>query len=283
MSAEPCIAAKLAADVARILDKAEVPNVLFGLLAVGLIAVDLGVGEADFVVRDDDLHSAVNALRATGFPLCEESDCRELKEDRYDPTINKGKGYWTSDALYGIVAENRYHAIAKVHFHLESFGYPDCTLLSLFTQTKLLWAFPDLILDPPTADDRVFWLSNDPRLPPPRKPGRPGACGPWTKLHPVRILSPVSLSEALILLFAQNYGHDKSVDIAWRDMFSMVVDEGETNRVLNPKYQRVWNSFKGIGPPGENVHISVRHLKEQLIAEGSLKEIPPCNNIKWLH
>ncbi|KAJ5105512.1 hypothetical protein NUU61_002859 [Penicillium alfredii] len=93
------------ADVARILDNAQVPHVLWGRLAFGL--------EIEFVIPDDHLESATNTLSTAGFPRCTNPN-----------RINLGYG--------------RARPVPDIHFHIE-LRYPDCTVLSLLAKPVTLW------------------------------------------------------------------------------------------------------------------------------------------------
>ncbi|KAL4778065.1 hypothetical protein BJX76DRAFT_363083 [Aspergillus varians] len=69
-----------AAYVAEVLDGTGVPNVLWGWWATSLVGRHK---EVKFVIPDEKLEAALNALAAKGIRHCTDPICPELEEDQY--------------------------------------------------------------------------------------------------------------------------------------------------------------------------------------------------------
>ncbi|KAL4901614.1 hypothetical protein BDW74DRAFT_181621 [Aspergillus multicolor] len=274
-------------DVARILDTARIPNLLFGWWAVGCHGIDLSFPEVDFVIPNNDIEAAASALAATGhFHRCTNPNCVEWTADR------RPRDYFQAPLhqplpLSMIAAQakfNNYHAIAQDHLHTGR-DYTYFTVISLYAQSRLLWSFPKITLDPITSDDRTFMFTNDVRLPP-RTEG--GSTGPWNSLYPVKILTHAALVEALLLLFCRDLGHLEHTDVAWLDMLNKVI--GRTfipgtvtlneqmlalRRNINPRWVPVLDSsFFDPRPIGSYTN-SIKRYRADLLANNELPGIPP--------
>ncbi|RDW65870.1 uncharacterized protein DSM5745_09609 [Aspergillus mulundensis] len=290
------IPAKPAADVARILDHAKVPNVLWGWLAVGLVGLDHRFPQVDFVVPDDKIEAAKEALIAGGFTLCIDQDCAEQKEDRVAPDSVDLHGPLGLNEMNTLGARNRFHPIADIHFHLEPSKYEYYNVLSLFIQSKTLWSgwWPDLVLTdactdakcPDTerfpADHPHFMLSSDIDL----YKCEDGS-GPWAEeLYAVKTLKPSLLVEALIYLFCRDWGHIKSVDEGWQDMILLGLvrvkrdDQARfIEKDLNPVLQPLWNNLncRTRKPEGVNKWDIIREFRQSLIDNNRMPPLPPID------
>ncbi|KAL2871456.1 uncharacterized protein BJX67DRAFT_377225 [Aspergillus lucknowensis] len=175
-STEPAFGAKHAVNMARILDEANVGNVLWGWLAVSLIQNDRHFPEIEFVIPDKQIQLATDALVAAELPLCTDAQCSELRSDRLkwnarprDPQQPlfvdlaqdqaQGVSDWSKDNLAAILAHNRRHPVGAAHFHL------DTHVLHLLRQSEILFWMPEIPPGPPAADDLDLMLSTDPSLP----------------------------------------------------------------------------------------------------------------------
>ncbi|CAG8901331.1 unnamed protein product [Penicillium egyptiacum] len=207
--------ARPAADVARILDEAQVPNVLWGMMAICLVGEwNDDEDDVEFLVLDHLITAASNALVAAGFTPCTDPGCRAVQ------------------------TEKNHHPIPAVHFHLKA-QYPQHNMLRLYPKSGHLWWHPDFDLGPPTADDPDLMLSNDPRLPP---YAVQGMSGPWTELYPIKILNRSSCTEAVWWLLFRDLDHANNYDLVWSMMIYslMLYPKGIT---LCPKFQPMWEEF----------------------------------------
>ncbi|CAP79007.1 Pc06g00140 [Penicillium rubens Wisconsin 54-1255] len=194
---------KPAADVARILDEAQVPNLLWGTMAAWLVGDWRHFNEdIQFLVLDHLIQKASDALFAAGFTPCTDPGCDVVK------TVNND------------------YLIPPVHFHVEAL-YPEHEVLRLYPKSSHLWWLPDFGASAPAADDPHLMLSNDPRFPPyvPE-----GMSGPWTEVYPIKVLNRSSFTEAALWLFCRDIDHANAKERP----------EGIT---LPPRFQAMWQEF----------------------------------------
>ncbi|KAL4908334.1 hypothetical protein BDW74DRAFT_147292 [Aspergillus multicolor] len=285
---------KPAADAARILDHAKVPNVLWGWLAVGLVGLDHRFPQVDFVVPDDKIETAKKALIAGGFTLCIDHDCAELREDRY--SVDRD-GQFSREDMDDRGQRNRFHPIADIHFHVEPSKYEYYNVLSLFIQSKTLWSgwWPDLALTdactnadcPDTewrfpADHPHFMLSSDIDL----YKCEDGS-GPWAEeLYAVKTLRPCLLVEAMIYLWCRDWGHTKALDQGWQDMvlFGLVRVKRDAQarfieRGLNPVLKPLWDNLNARvpTPAGEDSWALMWEFRQSLIDNNRMPPLPPID------
>ncbi|KAL2822036.1 hypothetical protein BJX63DRAFT_427387 [Aspergillus granulosus] len=201
----------LAADVARILDEAAVTNILFGWMAVSLVGKDFGFQEIDFVVSDNKLQVATDALIYAGFPLCTIHNCSELESCRNKKTRNQDE----------LKAKNRHHPVAACHFHIME---PGQALVSLHRKSNILWWLPDAIEERPATSNPHLWLSTDSRL-------HLGS-GPWPKLYPIKILNPNWLAKAVLSLLCRDGGAPQT---GWDMWYSMAQCLAELEKLTAEK------------------------------------------------
>ncbi|BCS25099.1 uncharacterized protein APUU_41543S [Aspergillus puulaauensis] len=266
-----CLGAQAASDAGEVLDVAGIFYVMFGWLPVALDAKDEGFGEADFVVQKRDLSRAIEQLVEAGFKQCQDPNCIELQANRR-PLRDTGDGPCNLSEIAAADVLNSYHTVADAHFHL-GFQYESSTVLSLYTTSELLfWLEDPESGELPANDNDIFWFSNDPRLPPYQEGG---PSGPWTGLYPVRILSPVTFSEALVILMCRDYGHIDFVDHAWITMWECVVFK-ERPRTLSPRFQPVWDIFNAEEPNCSPYDV-LRALRDDMIANNEFRYLPPVD------
>ncbi|KAL4899024.1 hypothetical protein BDW74DRAFT_184131 [Aspergillus multicolor] len=132
----------LIADIAQRLNAAQVASFLFG-----------------WWMREH----AIRALIDAGFQYCDDPTCSELTHDRYSDN-RESQVLYPIHELVADQAPNGWHEIADAHFHLDPRRYAKLRVLSLFKQSRLLWTLPPLSLDPVSANDRTFMLTNDATL-----------------------------------------------------------------------------------------------------------------------
>ncbi|KAL2824269.1 hypothetical protein BDW59DRAFT_162607 [Aspergillus cavernicola] len=261
-----------ATEVAQVLDKAEVPNLLFGWTALALVGIDQGFPEIDFVIADDKIEFAVWVLADAGYRLCTESECQELKEDRYPDT---------QDPVL-IAADNRYHPIAYAHYHLETSDY----LLSLFKQSDTLPWLPDLKAGPPGKRNPDLSLSTEPQLPPARdwEKGHHGCGGPWTELYPVNILNRHAYIEAVILLLCKDIDSSSKAEKLWRCMLASLSEfrlpQQRDDRLVKPEFRNIWHRYTLQSSRDVTLlewDTEVRKLRDQMLADSQRPGI-----IRWL-
>ncbi|KAL4802209.1 hypothetical protein BDV18DRAFT_164385 [Aspergillus unguis] len=211
-----------AADVARILDNARIPHVLFGWWAVGCHGVAKCTQEIDFVLPDNQIEAAANALVATGhFHRCTDRHCFERTGDR-SLRIQLEADRTYPDAIYQEFSKcNAVFAVAHDHLHLGS-AYDYFKVVSLYAHSHLLWSLPEPTLDPLPSDSRTYMFTNNPQLPP---RARDGSSGPWSELYPVKIPSHAALVEALFMLFCRDLGDPNELHETWLAMFQTTLGD----------------------------------------------------------
>ncbi|KAL2825918.1 hypothetical protein BDW59DRAFT_161298 [Aspergillus cavernicola] len=122
--------AKLAAEVARIIDAAQMPNILWGWVALSLIGDMTEFVYIDFVIPDLKICLATRVLAAAGYPLCKDRSCNELKGNR---TPN-------------VLGRYRHHFPPEAYYHLPG-SRP--TLVSLLRKSDILLWLPKYEVGPP--------------------------------------------------------------------------------------------------------------------------------------
>ncbi|KAL4875273.1 hypothetical protein BJY04DRAFT_224241 [Aspergillus karnatakaensis] len=211
---EPILGASTAADVARILDRNGIPNILFGYLALALVGKDMESTDIGFVVNDGQVEDVRRVLaREMGMEACSDSSCSELEVSRIEDIHSRlryqpGLG---PDDLKRVFAFDVEHPAAVLHFHILGTQDPHYALVSIHCQKDLLWWMDGPIqLQQPAQDDRVLSLTTDNRL-----PTTHGCSGPWTGLYPIKILTQVAFAEASIRLACRDYDHPSELLGCW--------------------------------------------------------------------
>ncbi|KAJ0414694.1 hypothetical protein BJY00DRAFT_318533 [Aspergillus carlsbadensis] len=273
---------QLATDVARILDTARIPYVMFGLWPVGCHGTDHSTTEIDFVIDEDKIPAAATALVATGhFQRCADDNCLERTPDRRDRSGMFPGRLYPADVLARQMAPNNYHAIAQEHLHIGP-GYEYFQVISLYAKSHLLWSFPDLTLD--AGDPRTYMYTNDAQLPP-RTQG--GSTGPWDTLYPVKIPTHVALVEALCLLYLRDLGDFTHLHDTWSGMLNGALGQQFIDADLNLT-ERAKALRRNVNPrwlPGldpfffptraEPVFAGLNRLRATLLQNNELPDIPP--------
>ncbi|RDW68907.1 uncharacterized protein DSM5745_08667 [Aspergillus mulundensis] len=243
------VGAVTSADVARILDDAKVPSLLMGDQVMGFYKEPADFGDLIFVVEDDQVEEAKDALdaafpagsRSTGIPgyeipygLCTEPECIELEEDR---TIHEDYTFRGTQAPK--------HPKSEHHFHTELQN----VVIHIMRKTDLLWWLPRMTLDMPDKNHAYLTVSTN-RCLPQRGANQDdeegGPCGPWRGLYPVRILKPGRLIEALCWLWMRDcreFG-DGSVSrwIMWNSMLVGMREQWKKAQGAGGKIASLWHT-----------------------------------------
>ncbi|KAL3480162.1 hypothetical protein BJX99DRAFT_254758 [Aspergillus californicus] len=268
---------KLAFQVAELLDKAGVPSVLWGWLALALVGSDEGSHEVEFVIPDNKVDTANKALSDAGFKQCLEASCVQLLEYRVPEGIKFGTLSEEERARLRIVmtAWDAHHPVPALHYHVDKSRSDMYPLLSLHKKSSQLWWLPELQLGPPAEDDRNLAMSNSSRL-----PTGNGRSGPWTGQYPIKVLLPWAFLEAIILLWCRDYKRPSNLHQLWHSMLLFFLSHDEEVRYkIQPQFQEAWGYHRGrLVPPDTNVWIAMKKLRESLVATNQLPDIPPNNS-----
>ncbi|KAI9373433.1 hypothetical protein BJX61DRAFT_541787 [Aspergillus egyptiacus] len=266
-----------AADVARILDAAGVPSLLFGWWA-----------DIDFVIPDSHFARALDALHAQGFEKCTNPTCNEFTPDRF--TLRPGAHEQLPPSVWGpMMALNRTHAVADAHIHLDT-RYTYFTVLSLYKKSRLLWSLPDITLDPIPKNDPRFMFTNEADRLPSWTGTADASTGAWSDLYPVKTLTHTALVEALMRLLCRDYGDREFISTTWKFMvlnaIGMVARDKDNNVLerlvqLRDNVQREFQPLVAcyIGMTEEYQGKLIRALRDYLIAHNELPDIPSEVNI----
>ncbi|RAK95115.1 uncharacterized protein BO80DRAFT_488071 [Aspergillus ibericus CBS 121593] len=243
--------------VAKVLDEAQIPYVIWGGVMYVLMHVRKGCSklEITFVIPDEYLSEAVQALRAAGYSDRNAWDW-SCFWDRPHESI---RGAYTWPA-------HPFEPKKGLTFH---------NPIGLLRKSQWLSSFPDPPVGFPRDDDPNFMLTTDCRL---MDWGTPG----WASdFYPVKMLKPVPWVESLILQEVRDWTLKKSVGVGWpwlqaieqfhrnsarllpRELFSphcirqpfgtiyerlMVVDDDRvTCREINPLLDQIWEDMRAKG------------------------------------
>ncbi|KAL4886950.1 hypothetical protein BJY04DRAFT_44145 [Aspergillus karnatakaensis] len=249
----------LAVHVAYYLDQANVPNILFGWLAMSLAEIDRTCKQVDFVIRDDMIERATEVLHDLEIIPCANYHCSERNVDRCATVPGRWRGF--DRRIIG-----RYQPVAAEHFHLENGEY----VISLHARSSLLWWLPEHLMpaghprDDPDNLGPLFQHSNNPRA------WSPYGTRSWWEIHyPVRLLTRDAFTEAIIFLMCRDMDNPNLLDETWNRMLwwlaiteQMELREYETGeRNLIGTFQAFWESYVAANyynPPVE-LDEAVRH------------------------
>ncbi|KAL4791719.1 hypothetical protein BDV19DRAFT_369915 [Aspergillus venezuelensis] len=197
--------AKIAARVACILDAAGIWNLLWGWVAISLIGVNEGIPDIEFLVSDEQVIQAKDALVNAGHRLCQDLSCPELSVDRAREAFrNTG---------HVLPSRSQYHIVPDYHFH----HGPSATV-SLLCKSYILWWMEDDVIDrlEPGGPDVMLSTDGDELSP----ADEMGPTGPWVDIHPVRLLSRGTFLRALVHLVKEDEGDENgdSIHLLWKFM-----------------------------------------------------------------
>ncbi|EXJ79892.1 hypothetical protein A1O3_08177 [Capronia epimyces CBS 606.96] len=212
---------ELFAGISQTLDEAGVPSILWSEYLLTLYGVPTVYWSADFIVPDDKISTAYEALREAGFPECSQfADCRLC-----DKTSRK---YWP---------------VPPAHLHRDDFE-----VISLFKKSETLWNLSSFEVDRSNGE---LMFASDPLLPH-TKQGVGRMTGFAPDLHPVRIPTPAYGTEAVIKLSFR----DEEVDYAWDILYGYMAEYVDRSDILDsqkdlkPEFRPLmrWLNSTGLTP-----------------------------------
>ncbi|KAL4964568.1 uncharacterized protein BDV14DRAFT_200853 [Aspergillus stella-maris] len=214
--------ARIAAQVACILDAVRVWNMLWGWVAVSLLGVDEGIPDIEFLVPDEQVIQAKDALINAGHRLCQDLNCPELSVDRAREVFrNTG---------HVLPSRSQYHIVPDYHFH----HGPSATISLLYRLEA--------------GDPGVMLSTDGDELPP---ADEMGSTGPWLDIYPVRLLIPDTFLKALGHLVKEDEGDEngESILLLWKFMIhSLCVVRGlriEEKALIS----MIWTMLNGFEVP----------------------------------
>lgn len=191
VTTEPAAGANLATRIARVLDDAKVPNLLWGWQAIALVGCNEGIPDINFVIPDKYIDHAQKAIMATGSIPCKDPDCMELQVD-YLAQGQQGPGPSRPPS------RAQFHLPGSYHFHTNS-----ASVITFYRKSMVCPWLPDFKAGLPAANDSNFWTTTDTRLAP---RGDLGPSGPWDGLYAVRIMNYTNTRKAVQFLQDRDAG-----------------------------------------------------------------------------
>ncbi|KAL3469583.1 hypothetical protein BJX99DRAFT_265046 [Aspergillus californicus] len=245
---EPAVGVELASKAARILDQANVPNILWGWIALGLCGARTGHGDIDFVIPDDSIEQATLALERSGYQMCTSEECNELKNDRCWELAHEDNPTWETiiadDTLDG--ASNRYHPVPLVHFHVYEGRRP--SVISLQCKSEIFPWLPEYGAGPPEPDSLFSIRAND-----------------LLK----EILREDVFTESVLWYVVSNlnFPTDPQMDW-WGEMLDALSDEMYEpgfRRRLHPRFRLIWEYLMDRKPKNHDRMVPLATLRERMI------------------
>ncbi|OJJ33688.1 hypothetical protein ASPWEDRAFT_173127 [Aspergillus wentii DTO 134E9] len=237
---------KLVQLVARYFDEAKVPHVLWGSMAQR--------NDISFVIPDNHIEAAMQTLLLAGLPRCLlNANCPSIQKHRNSP-------------------------IPEVHFHL----HPKYAIetLDLHKQSLTLFHFPDLTPHTPASDERNFTLTTNLHT---CNWSKEEFYGPHARdPYPVKTLTAVGFTEAMIMLSCRDFRHCNNYDGHWYvgiyRIQRFVEEKGNFSRKeLNPRFLPYWNAYEE-HPYGRSLYTRLSELREEMLQNGELPPPPAVNN-----
>ncbi|KAJ0425665.1 hypothetical protein BJY00DRAFT_308395 [Aspergillus carlsbadensis] len=168
---------KMESIVAELLDKAGVPNFIWGEPVLSVLGVPTSVFFTAFVIPDLHIEKAAQALTNAKFPLCTQGHdaCTVFWDGRAHPYPDY---HWHTDLRYMKCAP----AMAYGTF--------------LYRKSRLFWSFPDPPIGAPPQNDPYYILTSDKHIAEQDLPrGRAS-----DKDYPVKMPLPARYTESMMLL-----------------------------------------------------------------------------------
>ncbi|PWY95099.1 hypothetical protein BO94DRAFT_218645 [Aspergillus sclerotioniger CBS 115572] len=263
---------ELCASIARILDNAQVPNVLWGRLlesAYGFMD-HLNLPVVSFIIPDKMIDSAYQALMTE--PLlneCKGEHCEHYYHQSGDPRERTMK---PARHLY-------------LPLDLNMKYYHPYIVLELYRESDILLGFPAIPLGTPPHHDEYYMSTDDKRL-----PDIMGDCGRFNhpkgngdetfnpEKYPFKVLTVTKAVENLILLRCRDKGYHEHCDRLWSEMLEhiriQVVGCGTVEiGKLEEGFQKIWDNT---GVMNRSPDSLVDDLREKLKEENALP--PPLPN-----
>ncbi|EAW12208.1 uncharacterized protein ACLA_061700 [Aspergillus clavatus NRRL 1] len=198
------IGASCAAKISQHFDNHNIPNLLWGRLALGLVGEWTKDPDVEFIIPDEKIEKAADLLTARdGWERCTSTECPQMKY--------------------------RHRQVPHIHIHMPDEGeqsVPWWTIICLHKKSELVWWMDDLKVKHISPDDKVLTISH-------------GWSVSWNDKYPVAILQPSALVKALLLLLCRDWRHPHYWDIEWKRMLEGLMD-GYNYHDLRPKYQTCW-------------------------------------------
>ncbi|KAL2825739.1 hypothetical protein BDW59DRAFT_161414 [Aspergillus cavernicola] len=258
MSAHSNAATKLAANVARVLDGAQVPNLLWGWAALGFVQPEQEFPDLEFVIPDGVIPVACHALKKAGYTICEDKECGEFMEDREDEFAS----------LRGIEPHIYYHHVAEAHFHPKS----TYLTISLLRQSKSLPWLEDM-----TRSSHYLMISHDPTVPGLLEYFSRGRRSLYPDQHPIKMLTPAAFTESIIRMLCWDIQVKPLLMFRWLGMFNAVKHQRIFTASLRPNFQAAWNMY--VKRTGNDRIFGFLRIREQLIVTGELPELLRCVDV----
>ncbi|KAL4874204.1 hypothetical protein BJY04DRAFT_204256 [Aspergillus karnatakaensis] len=264
---QPIVGSQFAADVARILDSERVPNLLFGWLAFALVGEDMGFRLIDFVVNKNQLAATREVLeRRIGIRPCDDPGCEELSVNRRQDILRNIRSMtFDKNVQEAWLDKTRVRPIAEFHYHI-GMQDQDYDILSFHSRDHLLWSLDDIKLEAPAENDRNITLTTDHQL-----PRAHGCSGPWTQLNPIKILTQLAFTEAVMMLQARDRWQPDGLHVSWGYMLAHLYpqDTEIKNRICST-LRESWDHHCGRIPPGSSIAQATQRLHARLLAANNL-------------
>ncbi|KAI9367011.1 hypothetical protein BJX61DRAFT_547910 [Aspergillus egyptiacus] len=270
------LGAALDARVARVLDEAGVPNFTWGDCYLLIIGARFTPGFSGWVVPDELIDKAKEALDKDGFPGCFQGE-----QCHY---------YWKNLAL----------PFPDCHYHTD-LEYPEKPQrhangtspshgVLLYKQSRLFWEFPRPPLGAPAPYDQYYMLTSDPRIKnwPDSDSNSNGRGRHPEGRYPVKMAVPARYAEAMVLSHIRYLRADNVVKFYWERVF---------HHLINPTYVMALNlKIDDINEPFREFvkrWVSEEHCKKVDDSWGlrysyrlwldmkKRKQLPPPERVEW--
>ncbi|GLA22978.1 hypothetical protein AnigIFM63604_001312 [Aspergillus niger] len=259
-----CYGRRLCAIIARLLDHATIPNVLWNEYMLSYYGAFMQEPhDISFIVPNRLINAAYRTLQAAGFTACPESDVEACERFQCP-----------EDGM-----------IPARHFHIESYWIvPARTYyLKLYGHTETLFSFPEPTLNDPSRHDKYYMLTRDERLPTQIGPLHDETLMLYVELnkrasgdpyelerYKIKIPNLTMLIHALILLRCRDEGYNSHCDDDWYRMLSSirwyVIERGKMQiDRLEAAIQPIWDKLEI-----QYGNLWIRALRKKLRREGVL-------------
>ncbi|KAL2853655.1 hypothetical protein BJX68DRAFT_265119 [Aspergillus pseudodeflectus] len=195
---------KMNSFVAKLLDDEGIPNFIWAEPFLSVIGILTAVPFNAFVVADDLIEKAAEALDKARFPQCTQGHdaCTVFwhKRDHPYPAY-----HWHTDLRYPVTAPKMTRGVF------------------LYRKSRLFWKFPDPTLGVPSPNDPYYMLTSDRRILQVRRGPHTGPGSPED--YPVKMPVPARYLEAMMLLELRDTGEamitahwEVELDYLWNEI-----------------------------------------------------------------